>query len=76
MEARDIDDVRAQDFDLLARDLRMGARRMRRICAELSERVVPAVMAAGERLCHVVETLPYTAEDLINDMTPRLAILA
>ena len=73
---RDINGVEARDFDLLARDLGMGPRRMRRICVELSERAVPAVMAAGERLGNVVETLPYTAEDLVSDMEPRLAVLA
>ena len=72
---RTIDDVEARDFDLLARDLGMGARRMRRICSELSETVVPAVLAAGERLSTVVETLPYSAEDLVSDMEPRLAVL-
>lgn len=72
---RSIDGVRAEDFDLLARDLGMGRRLMRRICAELRERVAPAVLDAGERLSDVVETMPYTAEDLVSDMEPRLAVL-
>lgn len=72
---RSIDEVRAEDFDLLARDLGVGRRLMRRICAELRERVVPAVLDAGERLSDVVETIPYTAEDLVTDMEPRLSVL-
>lgn len=73
---RNIDAVEMQDFDLLAHDLRIGSRRLRRICRELRERVVPAVLDAGERLSDVVETLPYTAEDLVGDMESRLAVLA
>ena len=73
---RMIDDVAASDFDLLARDLGMGRRRMRAICGEMRERIVPAVLAAGERFSNVIEALPYTAEDLVADMKPRLAVLA
>lgn len=73
---RNIDAVDAEDFDLLARDLGMGPRRMRRICRELSEKVVPAVMNAGERMSDIIEMLPYTAEDLVSDMQERLTVLA
>lgn len=73
---RTIDAVSKDDFDLLARDIGMGTRRMRRICEELRERIVPAVYEAGERMSTVLETLPYTAEDLVDNMEPRLTVLA
>lgn len=73
---RSIDAVTPDDFDLLAQDIGMGTKRMRRICKELRNTIVSAVLQAGERLCSVVETLPYTAEDFVDDMAPRLAVLS
>ena len=74
--ARQIDFVTASDFDLLARDIGMGKRRMHAICKKVRELIVPAVIDAGERFAGIIEALPYTAEDLVADMEPRLQVLA
>ena len=66
----------SEDFGLLARDLGVGGRRMRRVCGELLETVVQAVLGAGEELMGALPALPYTAEDLVDDMAPRLAVVA
>ena len=71
---RVIDHVQPHDFELLARDLGLGVKRMRRICAELAGAVVPAVREAGERHAATLLTLPYAAEDLIADMGPRVTV--
>lgn len=68
--------VRTTYFDLLAREMGMGRRRMRGICREECERVVPAALAAGERFSDVIDALPHTAEDLVSNMEPRLAVLS
>ena len=72
---RMIDEVRPDDFLLLARDIGLGARRMRRICAELAAHVTDAVMEAGERGAAGLESLPHTSEDLVDDMASRLAVV-
>lgn len=73
---RVIDDICPDDFHLLAGEIGMGTKRMRRICTELAERVTDAVSKAGEMGSATLESLPYTAEDLLADMTPRLAVVA
>lgn len=71
---RAIDDVAASDFAILAHDLGLGVRRLRRISGELVDRIGAAVLDAAEEGAGVIETLPYTAEDLFEEMRPRLAI--
>ena len=70
-----IDDVAPEDFMLLADDLGIGRKAMSRICAEIRDGVSEAIMSAGERLVSVSEAMPYAAEDLIEDMSSRLAVL-
>lgn len=72
---RAIDSVTPKDFDLLARDLGVGSRRMKRVCREMSEMVVQAIFDAGEKYLDVFPALPYVAEDLVDDMEPRLAVV-
>ena len=73
---RSIDEVLPRDFGLLAREIGMGARRMRQICDELSCTLVPAIADVGERYSQVLPELPYTAEDLIDDLGPRLKVVS
>ena len=72
---RNIDGVSADDFTLLARDIGMGPKRMRRICAHVGETVEAAIMDAGTALDGILDGISYAAEDLIEDMAPRLAVV-
>ena len=72
---RFIDDVRPSDFALLAKDLGMGVRRMREICSSLAEPFSEALLQAGEYGADVIETLPYSAEDILEDARPRLEMV-
>lgn len=72
---RNIDRVTPEDFALLARDIGMGPKRMRRICALVGEVAEAAIMDASTKLDGVLGGIPYAAEDLIEDMAPRLAVI-
>ena len=72
---RVIDEVTSSDFAVLSRDLGLGAKRMQRICGELVEQITEAVMKAGEEGSDVLETLPFVAEDLIDDMQSRVVVV-
>ena len=49
---------------------------MRRICSELAEAVPDALTWAAERDAGVLETLPYSAEDVIDNMPSRRMVVA
>ena len=66
---------RPSDFTLLAKDLGMGVRRMRKICSSLAEPSGEALLRAGEDGADVIETLPYSAEDVLEDARPRLEVV-
>lgn len=74
--SRFIDYVRPADFELLAKDLGVGVRRMRRVCSDLVERLPDALLEAGEAGSDVIETLPYSAEDVLNDAESRLGVVS
>lgn len=71
-----IDNVRPADFGLLAKDLGIGVRRMRRVCSDLVEQLPDALLEAGEEGSDVIETLPYSAEDILHDAEPRLGVVS
>ena len=71
---RMIDDVVPDDFGLLAKDLGMSAKGMRRICSELVELLPLALHEAGAGGSSACESLPYSAEDVIDDAKQRIAI--
>lgn len=73
--AETIDEVAAEDFELLADDLGIGRRAVARICAEIGESAVDALLNAGEEFADVSEAIPYDAEDLVEEMEPRLAVV-
>lgn len=72
---RSIDDVCPSDLALLSKDLGMGVRRMRKICSSLAEPFGEALLRAGEDGADVIETLPYSAEDVLEDARPRLDVV-
>ena len=74
--ARSIDHVCTNDFGILSKEIGLGVRRMRRICSELAEAVPDALMWAAERDAGALETLPYSAEDMIDDMPSRRMVVA
>ena len=74
--SRLIDHVRPADFELLAKDLGVGVRRVRRVCSDLMERLPNALLEAGEAGSNVIETLPYSAEDILNDAESRLGVVS
>ena len=74
-KATEIDDVTPEDFMLLADDLGIGRKAMVRICAELRDGTPDAIKVAGDHFASKSEAIPYIAEDLIEDMAPRLAVL-
>ena len=73
--ATEIDDVIPDDFMLLADDLGIGRKAMVRICAELRDGTPDAIHVAGYHFASKSEAIPYTADDLIENMAPRLAVL-
>lgn len=72
---RTIDKVASDDFSLLARDLGIGMKRLRTISLELLQQVGQSLLEAGEEFSDTLETLPYAAEDIVDDITPRLKVL-
>ncbi len=54
---RTIDDVHPSDFAMLARDLGIGARRMRALCNELAESLDQPLMATAEQCSGESEAL-------------------
>lgn len=72
---RSIDLVCPNDFLILSKEIGLGVRRMRRICSELAEAVPEALLWAAERDADVLEALPYSAEDIIDDMPSRRMVV-
>lgn len=73
---RAIDDVTPDALEGLARDLRITSAALRRICLPLVEGIEAAIAAAGNgEMGRVMESTPYIAEDLIEDIAPRMAVL-
>ncbi|MDO4400908.1 MAG: HipA domain-containing protein [Coriobacteriia bacterium] len=71
---RAIDDVRAHDFAMLCNDLGITAKALKRICAEAVEVMPRAILDAADSTC-ALESTPYIAEDLVDDIQSRVEIL-
>lgn len=75
-DARDIRDVRPNDFALLAGNLGITANYLKSIAAPIVGTIGTAIRKAGdETLCPSQEFIPYLADDLQEDIAPRLNIL-
>lgn len=71
-----IDEVAPETFEKLAQELGIKKVALRRICETLVDLAIPSIMAAGSgELGPVAESTAFVAEDLIEDMKPRYAIL-
>ena len=75
-DARDIRDVLPNDFALLAGNLGITANYLKSIAAPIVGIIGTAIHKAGdETLCPSQELIPYLANDLQEDIAPRLSIL-
>lgn len=75
-DARDIRDVLPNDFALLAGNLGITANYLKSIAAPIVGTIGTAIHKAGdETLCPSQELIPYLANDLQEDIAPRLSIL-
>ena len=76
-DAQGIDEVTPESFRALAADLGIRDSALRRLAAPLVEGLMEGVRRAGEgEFGPVLESTPYVAEDLIDNMAPRVGILS
>ena len=76
-DARTIDEVTPDSFYALATDLGIRDSALRRLARPLVEGLASGVRRAGEgELGAVLESTPYVADDLVEDMMPRVRVLA
>ena len=74
--ALDIGDVKPSSFDLLANSLGITSSYLRSIVAPIVDIVEVAIREAGnESLGSSQKFLPYLADDLQEDIAPRLRVL-
>lgn len=72
-----IDEVDADSFRALARELGVRDSALRRLATPLVEGLADGIRRAGEgAFGTVLASTPYVAEDLVEDMAPRLGILS
>ena len=71
--AQTVDEVTADSFRVLAADLGIRDSALRRLASPLVEGLVEGVRRAGEgEFGDVLESTPYVADDLIENMMPRM----
>lgn len=76
-DARTIDEVTPDSLHALAADLGIRDSALRRLARPLVEGMVDGVRRASEgELGPVLESTPYIADDLIEDMMPRVRVLS
>ena len=76
-DARTIDEVTTDSLHALAADLGIRDSALRRLARPLVEGMVDGVRRASEgELGPVLESTPYIADDLIEDMMPRVRVLS
>ena len=76
-DARTVDEVTADSFRALAADLGIRDSALRRLASPLVEGLVEGVRRAGEgEFGDVLESTPYVADDLIENMMPRVGVLS
>lgn len=75
--AQTVDEVTADSFRVLAADLGIRDSALRRLASPLVEGLVEGVRRAGEgEFGDVLESTPYVADDLIENMMPRMGVLS
>ncbi|MDO4289636.1 MAG: type II toxin-antitoxin system HipA family toxin [Eggerthellaceae bacterium] len=71
-----IDEVTPETFKHVAQDLGITVGALKHLAAPITERLLPALVQAGEgELGDVLKSTPYVADDLANDVKPRLEVL-
>lgn len=73
--ASDIDAVDSKALENFCGSLGMRPAVLKKQCASVIEHVAPAIETAADRLNKAFPQLPYYADDLLEDMQPRLAVL-
>ena len=74
--ARDIRDVKPSSFDLLASSLGITSSYLRSTVAPIVDNAEAAIREAGSELLGPSQDfLPYLADDLQEDIVPRLRVL-
>lgn len=73
---RDIDEVSPDVLSKVAEDLGVSAAALKRLGERIAARVVKAIQDAGNGASGpVLESTPYVADDLVEEMAPRLSTL-
>lgn len=76
-EHLDIGEVVAGDFRILAEQLGVGMNLLRSIASRFADNALPSLRAEGDRLeDEGYGTAPYIADDIEEDIAPRLELLA
>lgn len=73
---KDIDEITPACLAQLARDLGMTTSYLRTLAQDITENLLEAINAAGEGAYgFVLESTPYVADNLLEDIQPRIEIL-
>lgn len=70
-----IDEVAPDDFRGLASSCGIKGRLLGRVCSDLADGIVPALLDAANGLPPNLDFIGYSAEDLARDVEPRLSVL-
>lgn len=73
--ARSIDEIGPDDLVGVARALGITTRSFRSVCQDVASSVGEFVLDAADAVPDAPESLPFVAEDLVDDMRPRLEVL-
>ena len=73
---REIDEVEPSTFNLLASDLGITKAALQTLAWPIAENLAKSIGAAGNgHSGTVLASTPYIADDLVEDMTPRIEVL-
>ena len=72
---RDIDTVGVDELLSVGDEMGISHKALKRLCEPIVDCILDAVVRAGDLAEPVLESAPYIAEDLLEDMAPRLRIL-
>ena len=72
---RDIDVIGVDELTAAARDMGLQAKAMAELCVPIVDHATDAIAAAGEQAGELFESSPFIAEDLLEDVKPRLQVL-
>ncbi len=73
---RDIDGIKPETFLDLAKQLGIAPRALRAIMKPIADNILNAISKAGSGACgNVFDSTPYIADDLVDDIAPRVEIM-